>query len=177
MMRYIKLFESFGDTALDILYAELASVDVYFEYGRVLKPIDEFDDIQGFIREYIDTARETNQWIGGPLNSKWANKWYEFFGLKTAYRDWKPEIKLKLTFVDGSYVTLGFSIISKECGSFDYSGRGSRVVPTTSYDFFITVKNDWGKYNYDEYHKMISDLSMGDYIPELEFNWEGGETN
>jgi hypothetical protein len=163
----IKLYEEFSDnlSLSDFLYLNLKDAELYMNYNKSSIEIRQVN-LQDFVDEYIETANRNGQWSGGPLNSEWGNKWYEFFGLKSPSRD-KPTIDLKLIFEDNSTFTIGFSLITKE--SVKYNWEGSSGIGEK---FHVSLNGKkfgkyWGSYSYDDYYDILHRI-----LPEYKFDWK-----
>lgn len=169
-----KTFESVSEdlSLSDFLYLYLEDVKVYVKYSNIKIGVDKIDNefgFQNFVDDYIYLANKNNQWIGGPLNREWANKYYQFFGLKSPYTDWKPTINVEFHFDDRSYFEIGFSILSKESVGLDWNGSDSNTIGFNFYNSLDKKKFNgkyWSRFTYDDYYDIIHRI-----IPNYKFNW------
>lgn len=169
-MKYIRKFYEVGktytkdiDTVSLFLSSFLEDVEVLVWYCKKFLPMSELGNINEFISEYVDMSKRNNQWVGGPLNKEWANKWYKKFGHDTPTTDWKPVFILELKWEDGSTSLPGFSILNKElCGFF------GNVQPDDNIggDFYKRFHHNKFYHSYDQYFGTIHD-----FLPKLTFNW------
>lgn len=160
----------------DFLYMHLEDVKLYVDYMNKNVEMNKIENefgVQNFIDDYILLAKKNKQWVGGPLNKEWANKYYQFFGQKSPLTDYKPTIDIQMKFDDGSGFIIGFSILNKRIvkmnWKLDHGDAYWRDRGTIGDEFYHRDKNDsdWGDLSYDGYYDIIHRI-----IPGYTFNWD-----
>lgn len=124
----IKFFENFNDEddlgLINVIGSKATislSIGTKNEYQNIKK-------IPEIISDYKKMYIENDEWVGGPCNKEWLVKYHRFFDVpyNTAAHAWRPVVILTIHTNGFGIIKLGFSIRTKKCCTYDWSGIGKK---------------------------------------------------
>jgi hypothetical protein len=121
-MRYLKIFEEFEEDDLGIIDIYGSECDISLSIGTKYECKDQ-TLIPQMIKDYKEMYIRNKEWMGGPCNSEWLEKYYKEFNtsLSNAKHAWKPVVILNINTDKFGIIKIGFSIYSKKTSTFNWS--------------------------------------------------------
>lgn len=124
----IKFFENFNDEDdLGLIHVIGSKATISLSIGTK-NEYHNIKKIPEIISDYKKMYIENDEWIGGPCNKEWLVKYHRFFDVSysTAASAWKPVVVLTIHTNGFGIIKLGFSIRTKKCCTYDWSGIGKK---------------------------------------------------
>ena len=122
-MKHLKVFESFEEDDLGLIDLYGSECTISISIGTKYN-CDNQELIPQMIEDYKEMYIRNEEWVGGPCNWEWLEKYYKEFnttlGTVKLYA-WKPVVVLNIKTDKFGTIKIGFSIYSKKAASFDWS--------------------------------------------------------